>query len=67
LLQSSGNLTKINRGLVSLLFNFAVVTLEEIHNALKDNLGLYFSREEVRLLTKYLDEDESGTVDIKEF
>jgi len=38
-----------------------------MQNALKSELGLYFTREEVRLLTKVLDEDESGSVDINEF
>lgn len=40
---------------------------EEIYNYCRQYLGVYFTREEVKLMTHYLDEDGSGGVDLIEF
>lgn len=44
-----------------------LVDSDEIMRGIKFDLGVYFSREEVKLFTHYLDEDNSGDVDLEEF
>ena len=43
------------------------VDCEEIYLSCRNQLGIFFTREEVKLMTYYLDEDRSGEVDLQEF
>jgi len=43
------------------------VDWKEIYNSCRQYLGIYFTREECKFMTNYLDADNSGEVDINEF
>ncbi len=49
------------------LFVLFLVDCEEIYSSCRQYLGIFFTREEVRLMTHFLDEDGSGEVDLNEF
>lgn len=49
------------------LFLLFLVDCEEIYGSCRQYLGIFFTREEVRLMTHFLDEDGSGEVDLNEF
>ena len=40
---------------------------DEIYNSCRNQLGIFFTREEAKLMTNFLDEDNNGEVDMQEF